>query len=311
MPLFSVIIPLYNKEKYILRAVQTVINQSYNDFELIIIDDGSTDRSMQLAQETEDPRLRVVSQQNRGAGAARNTGIMRSSAPYLCFLDADDEWHPTHLQVLYELIGKFPDAALYCSRYRTLVTPHRTESHAFDGISQGYEGYIDNFFASSVKKRVALTSAVCVARTAVSAVGLFDEKISSGQDLDYWIRLALHGKVALSREETVTYHYELPQSLSKRAFLEKKLPDFGKFAAEESESPIFKKFLDVYRLEYALHYHLAGDKVQKDLWLKNISCENIPLKVKVLLNFPARLLRNLLYLKRWMRKKGIDFSVYH
>ena len=95
---FSVIMPLYNKATYVRKAVESVVRQTFGDWELIVVDDGSTDGSGEVVREIDDPRIRLVQQENSGVGAARNNGVAQSSAPWICFLDADDWWEPTFLE---------------------------------------------------------------------------------------------------------------------------------------------------------------------------------------------------------------------
>lgn len=94
---FSVVIPLYNKERHILRAVKSVLNQSYSNFDLIVVNDGSTDGSVQSLNPVLN-RLTLINQENSGESAARNTGISHANHPYIAFLDADDEWEEDFLQ---------------------------------------------------------------------------------------------------------------------------------------------------------------------------------------------------------------------
>jgi len=105
----SVIIPLFNKEKYVNRALDSVFSQTYQDFEIVVVDDGSTDSSLELVQRDLDSRLRLVHQQNQGPGAARNRGIRETPTPYLAFLDADDEWLPDFLNRYMEALRANPD----------------------------------------------------------------------------------------------------------------------------------------------------------------------------------------------------------
>lgn len=123
--MLSVVIPLYNKEHTILRTLYSVVTQTYSDFEIIIIDDGSTDRSVQLIESRiDDSRVRIISQENQGVSAARNRGVAEAKYPYIAFLDADDEWLPTYLDKVKEAIGVFPEAGMYCTPalHRSLIT---------------------------------------------------------------------------------------------------------------------------------------------------------------------------------------------
>ena len=119
--MFSVIIPLYNKVLYVEKAVRSVWAQTYRDFELIIVDDGSTDGSLsvveslcsELSQTDLKAKFNIVSQKNSGVSTARNNGVKSARYPYLCFLDADDWWEPTFLEKMSRFIGEFPQASIY------------------------------------------------------------------------------------------------------------------------------------------------------------------------------------------------------
>lgn len=311
MPFFSIVIPLYNKEKYIEKTLKSVLNQSFTDFEILIVNDGSTDGCVEKILRFKDERLKIFHQENKGVSVARNKGIKESQAEYICFLDADDEWMSDYLQNLHETILKFPDAGIYCSRYFTKINEKKLCKNPIENISDDYEGYVSDFFASSLRYRIALTSAVCVHKNVFYEIGGFDEKISSGQDLDYWIRIAQKYPVVITNKETMIYNFQLPDSLSKTNINKKTLPDFSKFSEEEQENPSLKKFLDLYRTEYALHFHIVGNEAQKDEFLKNVNQNTLPLKTKILFSLPSFILRKLLFTKRYLKRLGIDFSVYH
>ena len=111
---FSIIIPLYNKAPYVRKALETVCAQTYRDYEIIVINDGSTDNSAVVADEylkaTDGIDYQIISQQNAGVSAARNSGVAASSGEYIAFLDADDWWEPTYLEKMAKLIEDYPDA---------------------------------------------------------------------------------------------------------------------------------------------------------------------------------------------------------
>ena len=111
--MFSVVIPLYNKQDCIRNTVQSVLNQTFPDFEINIVDDGSTDRSLEIARQFDDPRIRVFSKPNGGVSSARNYGIRQSRKKYIAFLDADDLWYPDYLSEIARLIDKYPGCGIY------------------------------------------------------------------------------------------------------------------------------------------------------------------------------------------------------
>ena len=143
---FSVIIPLYNKAPYVAKAVRSVLSQTYADYELVIVDDGSGDNSFEVASKAVagHGNCRMLRQENLGVSMARNNGVEASRGDYLCFLDADDWWEPTFLEEMAKLIETYPDAGIYGVNY-TIVnqTKHKTRV-AQIGVEEGFvSGYIN------------------------------------------------------------------------------------------------------------------------------------------------------------------------
>ena len=122
---FSVIIPLYNRGLYISKALASVLEQSFRDFELIVVDDGSTDDSFQIAQsvlKNADVQHQLIHQENAGVGTTRNNGVLAASGDYICFLDADDWWAPSFLERMDWLIHEYPDAGIYGTKRAISIT---------------------------------------------------------------------------------------------------------------------------------------------------------------------------------------------
>ena len=114
-PAVSVVVPLYNKAAYITRCLESICQQTFDDFEVLAVDDGSTDGSGEVAARTADRRIRVISQRNAGEGAARNRGITEARAELIAFLDADDAWEPGFLQAVIQLSQRYPEAGLFAT----------------------------------------------------------------------------------------------------------------------------------------------------------------------------------------------------
>ncbi|UOK41251.1 MULTISPECIES: glycosyltransferase family 2 protein [Flavobacterium] len=311
MPFFSVIIPLYNKENYIRNTLKCVLEQSFSDFEIIIVNDGSTDNGLEIVKEFTDSRIVILEQTNKGVSAARNTGIEEASGTLIALLDADDYWFPNHLEVLHKLYSDFPDAGMYCSRYKIKFAENNLYTPKLNGISENFRGIVPDFFHSSYVDRIAWTSIVAIPKEILKTIGGFNTEVSNGQDLDLWIRIAVKFPAAISDGITAHYHYEISDSLAKRSILNKKLMDFGQFSEDEKKNPSLKKFLDIYRIEYALHYHMFGNDDKMTFYLKNIDTENLAYKTKFLFLLPGSVLRTLLKVKRWLNEIGINFTVYH
>ncbi|MGC9526203.1 MAG: glycosyltransferase [Limnospira sp.] len=185
MPLISIIIPVYNGEKTIRETIASVLNQTLTDFELLIIDDGSTDSTSAIASSFTDPRIKLLSYPNAGLAASRNRGIRESQAEYISFIDADDLWTPDKLESQYQALREHPEAALAYSWTDCIDESgnfFRRGSHfTVDGNVYSYI-LVNNFIESG--------SNILVHRRALLEVGLFDESLSGAADRDLWIRLA-------------------------------------------------------------------------------------------------------------------------
>lgn len=207
--MFSVIIPLYNKAPYVAKAIESVLGQTYRDFEVIVIDDGSTDQSLEVAKTFENKSITIISQPNSGVSTARNNGVKLAKHPYICFLDADDWWHPTFLEEMKRLITDFPDAGIYGSGY--YIVKNGQERIAPIGVSQGFERGIIDYCEVYAKT-------LCMPLTSISVVipkHIFDEEkgfksqLKFGEDFDLWIRIALKHKVILINKPLAYYNQDV------------------------------------------------------------------------------------------------------
>ena len=207
--MFSVIIPLYNKAPYIAKAIESVLGQTYCDFEVIVIDDGSTDQSLEVAKTFENKSITIVSQPNSGVSTARNNGVKIAKHPYICFLDADDWWHPTFLEEMKRLITDFPDAGIYGSGY--YIVKNGQERIAPIGVSQGFERGIIDYCEVYAKT-------LCMPLTSISVVipkHIFDEEkgfksqLKLGEDFDLWIRIVLKHKAILENKPLAYYNQDV------------------------------------------------------------------------------------------------------
>lgn len=311
MPLFSVVIPLFNKENFIQNTLNSVLNQTFNDYEIIIINDGSTDKSEQIVEEFNDSRIIYLSKLNEGVSAARNYGIQHSKGKYIAFLDADDLWLPSHLSALKSLIDRHPEAGIFASRYKLIFQNQSIYTPNYQNINAEYSGIITDYFESSLHYAVATSSSVAVPKSVFEKIGNFDTAINIGEDMDMWIRIALEYSVVIGNSVTVSYLHFVTDSLSKQSIFNKKTKDFSFYKEAEKQHSSLKKYLDLYRIEYALQYKMANKKNIAENLYQQINPENISLKSKILFYTPRIILTFLKKIKIILRNNGIEFSIYH
>lgn len=227
---FSVIIPLYNKASYVRKALELVLAQTYTDFELIVVDDGSTDDSAEIAEQFIDERLKVkdsnnsiaetnaynlspinyklIRQANAGVAAARNNGVAQANGDYLAFLDADDWWEPTYLKRMAQLIEDYPDAGLYASNY-VYYKPGKT--HVALNIPTGYINYPKAYYEGGAMPVTSITA--IIPHEVFDEMGGFPEGIKLGEDFLLWAKIALQYKVAFLNEALAWYNNDVPVNL--------------------------------------------------------------------------------------------------
>ena len=199
--MFDIVMSLFNKEAFVGVTLDAVLAQSFADWRLIVVDDGSTDRSSAIVRGYADPRITLIEQENRGVGPARNAGIAAATSDWIAFLDADDVWNGDHLAELDALRSGFPDAVLVgCGFERFSGAP------PVKPISDGSPARrLSRYFAECARGRQPFfTSSAAVRRSAIAEIGNF-KPLPGNEDVELWARLALHGPVAVSDKRTVNY----------------------------------------------------------------------------------------------------------
>lgn len=236
---FSVIIPLYNKVPYVAQALQSVADQTCQDYELIIVDDGSTDGSGCVAEETiaNNQQLMatttVIHQENSGVSTARNNGVAASHGNLICFLDADDWWEPTFLEEMSSLIDTYPDAGIYGTGYY-IVKNHKKRVAPIGVTDEDFrcqtsdichkpintcnpsthvakpQGYINYCAVYARSLCMPLwTGAVCMTREVYDEFGGFRPHLKLGEDFDLWIKVALKYRVAFLDSPLSNYNQDV------------------------------------------------------------------------------------------------------
>ena len=168
---FSVVVPLYNKENCIRMTLESVKKQSFKDYEVIVVDDGSTDCSLEEARKIKSENITIIHQQNQGVSVARNTGILHAQGQYIAFLDADDEWEPDYLKTIDHLIEKYPESDMYVTAYR--VDMGNGKSH-YSARLTPTTGCLESYWLTyQYAYDFVWTSATVIRTSAVLKAGLF------------------------------------------------------------------------------------------------------------------------------------------
>lgn len=200
--IISVIIPTCDRVHLLKRAVESVLNQSFVDFEIIIVDDHSNDSTLDYLDSIRDKRVRFIARSERGGGAvARNTGILAANGEYVAFLDDDDVWHPSKLQRQVELIQLQPEVGLV---YAGAVHMYLEGGNRFKKFTPKFRG---NIFKKLLERNViGTTSSIMVRRKALDEIGGFDESFPSCQDWDLYLRLTKNWSVDFVEEPQLNYY---------------------------------------------------------------------------------------------------------
>lgn len=259
---FSVIIPLYNKAPYVRKTVESVLGQTFGDYELIIIDNGSTDGSSEVVAGFTDSRIRIVRlEKNVGVSNARNKGVSLSTAPYITFLDADDWWEPTFLEEMRGLIERHPDAGIYGTGY--YIVKNSKKRLAPIGVDEGFvEGEINYCAVYTKTLCMPLTSiSVAIPRAVFDESGGFKPHLKLGEDFDLWIRIALRHKAVFLNKPLSNYNQDVDVTYRGTHHLrdpkEHMLWNLGYLDTEEKINPDYKQLIDNLRTYSLLPYLLT------------------------------------------------------
>lgn len=298
----TVVSPVHNKEKYLEKTLKCVLNQSYKNFEFILVDDGSVDASGEICDKyaLEDSRIKVIHQKNGGVSNARNTGIKAAKYELIAFIDADDFWKEDYLERMMELINKFPDVNIYSSKYTTIQGGKIMSREDYFSSEQKYVLF-DLISRCARKARFPIhSSSVIIKKLAIENVGYFDERITCFEDFDLFVRLALNSKVAYLNQEPLSfYNLDVPPESKARG----KVPDLKKhwisYMDKFNESAVkndkLKLLLDRSILSQLLMYN-GLPKYREDIktFLKKVNIKNFQFKYKLIYYFPTFISRFIL-----------------
>lgn len=310
MPKFSVVISVYNKGDFIKKTLQSVLAQSVKDYEIIIVNDASTDHSEAHIQSIQhDQIIYHAFQENKGAAATRNKGVEFASGTYIALLDGDDLWDTNYLAEISTLIEKFPDHQVFATAIT--IEEHdgkRPSQYTFSNPENATHLSL-NYFESSYKNTLLTSSSTVIKKTVFDHIGNYDTSIKSGQDTDLWIRIGIQYPIAFSTKSCASYTYA-PVSLYKSISSVKHRPNFVAYEDIEKENKALKKFLDLNRFSLVIRAKRWNEPKEAQFFIDRIDPKSLSKKQLKLLNAPVFMIKLLFGIKRILEKLGIRLGVY-
>lgn len=313
---FSVVIPLYNKQNSITATLQSVLAQTYTNYEIIVVDDGSTDGSANVAEATlreckvygVECRGRVIRKANGGVCSARNRGIQEARYDYIALLDGDDLWDEHYLEGQVKLIQDFPEAKMWGVNYADIVDgkiyPYQ------QGMGEDFRGYVEDYFGTS-HADLFCSSSVVLTKEIAQAVGMQDERMAYSEDLDFWYRVILHAKVVYCDKVLAYYnkdaenraeqdfhaHFDIKRRME--YYVEKYVPYF-------KGNPSFARFISLRAAWLILQEgYYFGDKYDReatDRIVQHLAYEHMPYKYRLIFRTPRFIGRVVYELTKLVKK---------
>lgn len=302
MPFFSVIIPLYNKDKYIENTVNSVINQTYKDFEIIIINDGSTDNSLNIIKSFTDNRIQIINKENQGLCSSRNVGIKMAKGYFIAFLDADDLWMEDFLQTIYNLIKTYKEYKVYATNVR-LLFPHNVPNLNGASFNTKHELIIKNYFEYC--KNILGPSSLVIHNEVFKKVGYFDESINYGEEDDFYIRCFMKFNLIYFQEPKTYYRTGLKDQLTapNKSF-RRKIPDYEKYLKNSNHKDL-KKFLDFVHYKLVVLFKTERNNNLVNYYKNKINTSNLTTIQKIKYHLPTMVFYKVKSLYIWFSRTFI------
>ncbi|MEC7247296.1 MAG: glycosyltransferase family 2 protein [Bacteroidota bacterium] len=306
---FSVVIPVFNKEKYIKETILSVFNQTYDNYEIIIINDASTDNSLKIIEEVISDKAVIINNKNNlGLSASRNIGFEASSYKYIAFLDGDDVWDKNFLKEINELIINFPKESIFGTYYKEnydgkILYPKININKKLLGT----KFVVKNFFEANLRRLIITQSCLVFKKNIFDTVGLYNPEITFAEDIDFYIRCFQNFNLAYSYQ---TYHMQrkmVHKSISNSKTDNLNYPLLDKYLGVSDE---LNRFINFYNYCFCRRKKNEGSKKSMIYYRNKIRFRWIGFLKTIVLFLPEFLYTTLLKFKRYLLKKGINISTY-
>ena len=287
MPIFSVVIPLFNKENFIERTLKSVLSQSFNDFELIVINDGSTDKSLEITENIlkERGNCKIINQVNKGLSAARNRGIRESKGELIAFLDADDLWKHDFLNCIYFLSNKYHNEKVFATNCESFYIG-KNQNLIDDTFDYNHELISDYFMR---QRNMFSYSSVVFNKSIFKDIGFFDEHINFGEEEDFTIRCFLKYKLVYCKNikafrlDGISNQLTSPKKNSNRI-----IPDYNKYLVK-SENISLKKYIDFVHYKLLVLFKMEANQSKVKFYKEKIDVSNLSFIQKIKYYLPIKL----------------------
>jgi len=293
VPAISVVIPLYNKGSYIARAINSVLAQTFQDFEVIVVDDGSTDDGAAVIKQFDDPRIQIIQQENMGVSAARNRGIEAARAELVAFLDADDEWLPEFLETILALRKKYPTAAAFATGVMEIRNGKRVTLRYKSIPKMCRDGLIPDYFkACFLGDPLIRSSSVAIRKQVLKDLSGFKEGAYWGEDQDLWGRIALKYQIAfINKVYSIVHisvskekHLSRVKKTATHPFIETANNLLSGEITNNSLSNSFFLYVDSLRINSAaLNFKIGDVKSSQEILLKSYT--KFPILLQIYIGF--------------------------
>lgn len=261
--MFTVIIPLYNKAESVGRSIESVLCQTFGKFEIVVVDDGSTDNGVEIVKSFHDKRIRLVTQGNAGVSAARNRGISIAKKTFVTFLDADDEYNSTHLETLNRLIVKYPNHNIYATSYK--IRTEGCESNPqiqnlyLKNSDEGTDGVVKSFFHAAASKHMPVHLCSLAVRREIFCENLFPVGVKVGEDLYFISRIMIENDMVFSFSHTYTYNFEETNRIMMRhEKIDEYFDDLLKLGCKDKYLRAYVALWHTRRAVYAMRFNDMG-----------------------------------------------------
>lgn len=296
--MFSVIIPTYNRLDLLKRAIDSVLNQTFQEFEIIVVDDCSSDGTWEWLTSIDNSKIQFYrNNNNKGPSINRNFAVSKSNFNHIAFLDDDDFWYENHLSSLKNIIQLHPHAGLYSNSYIINYGFKKVEAIHDNKFLKGEVTKFEEFICLTNTNSLCAPSATVIPKNIYLEIGGFDPKITIAEDIDLQVRIGLKYPIVYSRKFTVEYDQSTGDHLSLNHINDKNTISFEKYKEEELKYHYLKLWLDNIRFQIGIKLLEAGNKNYK-IFFRAINSNNLSISKRLFISLNYNLMRFILRVKK-------------